>query len=121
MVSVEVRNLRGEILLPREDMLRSTTVAWLKARVKRVSHQAIVNGTQATAAQVYVARGCGIKFVFERRALVDSDTLEDDCFGTLVELTAVLFVRTYNVIVWGDREAGGYLDPVGELHRLTSA
>eukprot|EP00927_Polykrikos_kofoidii_P062443 TRINITY_DN57259_c0_g1_i1.p1 TRINITY_DN57259_c0_g1~~TRINITY_DN57259_c0_g1_i1.p1 ORF type:complete len:771 (-),score=139.75 TRINITY_DN57259_c0_g1_i1:80-2392(-) len=118
MVSVEIRGLTGEVLLAGEDVLRSTKMSWLKTRVKRVAHQAIVDGMQTTASQTYIARGCGMKLIHCRHALVDDDTLEDEAFGASVKLTAVLFVRTYKVIIWGDRTSGGYLDPFSEVAQL---
>eukprot|EP00929_Paragymnodinium_shiwhaense_P077472 TRINITY_DN39899_c0_g1_i1.p1 TRINITY_DN39899_c0_g1~~TRINITY_DN39899_c0_g1_i1.p1 ORF type:complete len:782 (-),score=172.91 TRINITY_DN39899_c0_g1_i1:210-2555(-) len=117
LVTVEVRTVAPtcEVVLPFEDILRSTKVEWVKNRAKELAHMALVAGDAVTAARTYVARGCGMKLVHKRRALTDDETFEDRSFGTKIELTVVLFVRTYEVVPWGDPLAGGFLGHFGEI------
>merc|ERR1712232_752672 len=112
MIAVTVRNLEGEELLDELDMLRTVTITEVKERMREKAYKRLVEGEDATRARTFLAMGCGIKLIHERRGLEDLETFESEGYEATVQLTAVLFVRMHSALAWGDCDAGGDTDRV---------
>jgi len=127
LLSVSVHSSSNQRLLEPVDVLRTSLVAGLKDKIRDAAVRWIASGQQASQVQVFIAAGCKIKLVHRRPGqtsgvnVSDVGTFEDPAFGPVVELLAVLFVRTHSVVAWGDPLTGGDTRELDELGRLSSS
>lgn len=112
MITVSVRDLGSEELLDQVDLLRTTAMTEVKERMRDKAFKRLVDGQEATRSRTFLAMGAGIKLVYQRRGIEDDETFESDAYEATVDLTAVLFVKTFSACTWGDRDGGGNSDYV---------
>merc|ERR1711869_112755 len=89
----------------------------VKDRMREKAFMRLVEGQEATRSRTFLAMGCGIKLIHQRRGLEDNETFESDGFEAIVDLSAVLFARTHSAHAWGDPEGGGVPEKVKEQLR----